>query len=99
VRNSLRGDDAGRRFALTLLALLPPMFLLSLTSVCLRYPFWSFPKAFYGLFLTPVLALCGVLGFESLDRGLAGGRLRRLRPLSWAWAAAFVASIAIAYGA
>jgi len=98
VREAWRGDDVGRRVALSLLALLPLVFLVALLSVNLRYPFWSFAKAFYALFLTPALALFGVLGFEALDRVLARGRLRALRPLPWAWAAAFLGTIALAYG-
>lgn len=99
VRCALRGGDARRRVALTILAALPLAFLLSLLSVNLRYPFWSFPKSFYGLFLAPALALFGVLGFEALDRALASGPLRALRPLPWAWAAAFVGTTAIAFAA
>lgn len=97
-RDALRGDDVRRRVALSLLAALPAIFLLSLVGVNLRYPFWSFPKAFYALFLTPVLALFGALGLEALDRVLAQGRLRLLRPLPWAFAAALFGTIAIAYG-
>jgi hypothetical protein len=97
-REALRGSDLGRRLAFSLLVGLPPLLLLSLVNINLLYPFWSFPKAFYALFLTPTFALLGALGFDSVDRVLARRAWTALRTLPWGWAAAFLGSVAIAYG-
>jgi hypothetical protein len=95
---ALRDPSLGRRLALSLLVLLPPLLLFSLLDINLRYPFWSFGKAFYALFLTPAFALLGVLGFDALDAALARRASIGIRSLPWGWAAAFLAAIAISYG-
>jgi hypothetical protein len=95
---ALHDEDLGRRLALTLLVALPPVTLLSLLSVNLRYAYWSFGKAFYALFLGPTLAWFGVLGFEALDRALARHAPVVVRALPWGWAAALFGAIALAYG-
>ena len=78
--------------------MLPPLMLVSLVSLNLHYPFWSFGKAFYALFLTPTLAYLGVLGFDALDGALARHAHPALRLLPWGWASAFFGSIALAFG-
>ncbi len=94
---ALRGGDLGRRLADSLLVLLPVLFLVSLVGALLRYPFWSGPKSFYGLLLTPELGLLGVLGFAALDDLLARRAPLALRALPWGWAAAFLGAIAWAF--
>lgn len=96
-RAALRGEDAGRRLALSLVCLLPPLFLATIVSGALRYPFWSGPKAFYALALTPTLAVLGVLGFSGLDCWLAARAPLAIRALPYAWAGAFFAMIAWSY--
>ncbi len=95
---ALRDASLGRRLALSLLVGLPPLLIASLVNINLHYPFWSFGKAFYALFLTPTLALFGVLGFDALDRVLARRAGSALRSLPWGWAVAFLGSIALSYG-
>lgn len=96
-RRSLRGDDLGRRLALSLLCLLPPLFVATIASGILHYPFWSGPKAFYALALTPTLAVLLAQGLGALDHWLAARAPLALRALPWAWAAAFLAGIAWSY--
>jgi hypothetical protein len=98
LRGAWRDDALDRRLALSLVAALPPLLLASLVNINLHYPFWSFGKGFYLLFLTPTLAHFGVLGFDALDGALARRAPRALRLLSWGWASAFFGSIALAYG-
>jgi hypothetical protein len=97
-RGALRDASPRRRLALSLVVGLPPLFLVSLVSIQLHFPFWSFGKAFYALFLTPTLAVFAVLGFDSLDRLLAARVPTPIRSLPWGWAAAFLGAIAISYG-
>ena len=97
LRNSLENDDLGRRLALSLLVVLPPLLVASLMNVNLRWPFWSFGKAFYALFLTPTLALLVVLGFDALDGVLARRAPTLVRALPFGWAAAFLGSVVLAY--
>jgi hypothetical protein len=96
VRASLRGGDLGRRLADSLLVLLPAVLLATIASAILRYPFWSGPKSFYALGLTPVLAVLGVRGFAALDALLARAPLP-VRALPYGWAAAFLGTIAWSY--
>lgn len=96
-RASLRGDELGRRLILSILCVLPLLFLTTLLSAILRYPFWSGPKAFYALALTPTLAVFGTLGFDALDRWLAARTPLAIRALPYAWAAAFLGMIAWSY--
>jgi hypothetical protein len=98
LQGAWRDDALERRLALSLLVALPPLLLASLLNISLHYPFWSFGKAFYALFLTPTLAYFGVLGFDALDGALARRAPRALRLLPWGWASAFFGSIALAYG-
>jgi hypothetical protein len=93
---SLRDGDLGRRLALALLVVFPPLFVATLVNGILHYPFWSGVKAFYALSVTPILGLLGALGFDALDGWLAA-RAPALRALPWAWAAAFLASILWSY--
>jgi hypothetical protein len=95
---ALRDETVGRRLALYLLVALPALLLASLITLNLKYPFWSFGKAFYALFLTPTFAYLMVSGFDALDRVLARRAPRALRVLPWGWASAFFGSIVIAYG-
>jgi hypothetical protein len=88
VRDALRGDDLRRRLALSSLAVPPPLLMAFLVNINLRWPFWSFGKAFYALFLTPTLALLGVLGFDALDSLLRKAPVP-VRALSYGWATAF----------
>src|SRR5215472_6513007 len=60
---ALRDESLRRRLALSLVVGLPPLFLASLVNLQVHFPFWSFAKAFYALFLAPTLAVFGVLGF------------------------------------
>ena len=96
---ALRDVSLQRRLALSLLVALPPLFLASLVSLELHFPFWSFAKAFYALFLAPTLAFFGVLGFDLLDRVLAAHAPTGVRSLLFGWAAAFLGAIALSYGA
>jgi hypothetical protein len=95
---ALRDASLDRRLALSLVVALPPLLITSIVNINLRYPFWSFGKAFYALFLTPTLAVFGVLGFDSLDRFLARRAGIGMRSLPWGWAAAFLGAIAVSYG-
>jgi hypothetical protein len=96
-RAALRGPDARRRLALSVVCAVPPLFVATLASGALHYPFWSGPKAFYLLSLTPTLALLGVRGFESVDCLLAARAPLAIRAIPWAWAAAFFFAIAWSY--
>jgi hypothetical protein len=96
---ALRDASPRRRLALSLVVALPPLFLASLISIVLHYPFWSFGKAFYALFLAPTLGVFFVLGFDSLDRVLAGRAPLAVRSLLFGWAAAFLGAVALSYGA
>lgn len=98
-RAACRGQDLGRRLALSLLVLLPPLFLAALASLALRYPFWSAPKAFYALALGPTLALLGAFGFAALDSALAARAPLALRALPYGWASAFLATAAWSFAA
>lgn len=97
VHLALRDPDGGRRLAWSLVALLPVVFLGSLLSLSLHYPFWSAGKAFYALLLTPVLALLGAMGFEVVAGAFAMRGLLVLRVLAFGWAGAFLGAIAWAY--
>ena len=77
---------------------LPPLLIASIVNINLHYPFWSFGKAFYALFLTPTLAVFGVLGFEAVDHALATRAGVGVRSLLWGWAAAFLGAVAMSYG-
>jgi len=94
---ALRGNDLGRRLALSLLVALPPLLVAVLASGVLHYPFWSGPKAFYALGLTPTFAVLGVLGFAGLDGLLSARAPVAIRALPYGWAAAFLAAIAWSY--
>jgi hypothetical protein len=95
---ALRDASLRRRLALSLLVGLPPLFLASLVSLELHFPFWSFAKAFYALFLAPTLAFFGVLGFDLLDHVLAARAPTGVRSLLFGWAAAFLGAIVLSYG-
>jgi hypothetical protein len=95
---ALRDETLGRRLVQSLFVALPSLLLASLISLNLKYPFWSFGKAFYTLFLTPTFAYLMVSGFDTLDRVLAGRAPLAVRLLPWGWASAFFGSIALAYG-
>lgn len=94
MRAALRGSDLGRRLGYSLLVVLPPIFLASIASLNLHYPFWSVGKSFYALALTPTLAVLGVLGFEALDGILARRLPNTIRALPFCWTAAFLGAIA-----
>jgi hypothetical protein len=97
VVDAWRDKALGLRLAMSLLVMLPPLVLASLMSITLHYPFWSFGKGFYALFLTPTLSYLGVLGFDYLDKLLRHAPFL-VRLLPWGWASAFFGSIALAYG-
>ena len=97
-RRSLDGPGWGRRIGFSLLAVLPPILLVTILTVNLHYPYWSLGKAFYALAITPIVGVIGALGFVRLDAALARAPLA-IRTLPYAWAAAFVAAIAGSYAA
>jgi hypothetical protein len=96
-RAAIRDSDLGRRLAFSLLVTLPPLFVASIASVSLRYPFWSVSKSFYALALAPTLAVLGVLGFAAFHRSLAARMPLVIQAIPHAWAAAFFGSIVWSY--
>ncbi|HVH05155.1 MAG TPA: hypothetical protein VNE71_04045 [Myxococcota bacterium] len=93
LRASFRGAHLGRRVAGTLLVAMPVLLLCTLASAILRYPFWSGPKAFYALALTPILGVLGVRGFAAL----AARAPLAVRVLLYGWAAAFFGAVVRSY--
>ena len=98
VRSALKDDDLGRRLAVSLVLVLPPLMIASLVMLSLRFPFWSHGKAFFALILTPTLALLGVLGFDFIDALLARRTPILVRAVPFGWASPFLGAIVFAYG-
>lgn len=92
-RNAIRDADPGRCLAFSLLVALLPILLGTIASGTLHYPFWSGPKAFYLLALTPALASFGVFGFAAVDRFLAARAPLAVQALAYGWAASFFGAI------
>ncbi len=74
---SARGEDLGRRLALTLLLLMVFGSLLSTGLITLRYPHHVYPKAFYALPAAVPLAVAFAAASDALHRRLSapGGAL------------------------
>ncbi|MED5261282.1 MAG: hypothetical protein VX574_02620, partial [Myxococcota bacterium] len=90
---AVRDPDPRRRAAWALLGVLAAATLFALFWMTLGLPYFGQAKAFYGLFLTPVLGLYGAMGFEFVDGFLAkrGGRLAQA--MLYGWTFVFVCAV------
>ena len=88
-RESLRGEDLGRRAALTLLVTAVAVTIFATLFMTLVLPAYSMAKASYALSLTAPLALAAADGFARADRAWAARGWRAPRVLLHAWALAF----------
>ena len=94
---AFRDPKAPRRAALGLLAVLGPATLFAIFWLTLELPYFGQAKAFYALFLTPVLGLYLGLGFTGIDRFLARRHLEAVRGLLYGWATAFLGAVFLAF--
>ncbi len=91
-------DPAPRRRAVwALLSILAAATLFAVFWMTLALPYFGQAKAFYGLFLTPVLGLYGAMGFESVDGFLAkrGGPVAQA--MLYGWAFVFVCAVFLSF--
>ena len=94
---AVRDPDPCRRAVWALLSVLAAATLFAVFWMTLALPYFGQAKAFYGLFLTPVLGLYGAMGFESVDEFLAkrGGPVAQA--ILYGWTFVFVCAVFLSF--